>query len=54
MFNTFLWAANNTLSGLDGNSVFQFIDLIDDICMFMTKSFVTTPSQVNLLNALKC
>ena len=54
MYNTFLWAENNTLSGLDGKSVFQFIDLIDEICIFMTKNFVTTTSQDNLLSALKC
>ena len=35
-------------------SVFQFIDLIDEIFIFMTKNFVTTTSQDNLLSALKC
>ena len=54
VYNTFLWATNNTLSGLDGNSVFQFIDLIDDVIFFMNKSFVSTTSQDNLLHALKC
>ena len=53
-WDLFLWASNNTLSGLKGESVFQFIENIDEICIFMTENFVSTTSQEQLLNALKC
>ena len=53
-YNLFLWASNNTLSGLDGKSVFKFIGKTDEVCIFMSKQFVSTTSQEHLLNALKC
>lgn len=48
-----LWASNNTLSGLNVRQIFEFIDIIDEICNFMTDKFVSTHSQEELLKALK-
>ena len=44
-WDLFLWGSNNTLSGLTGRQIFEFIDIINEICKFMTKNFVSTHSQ---------
>ena len=50
----FVWGSNNTLNGMTGKQIFDSIDLIDEICKFMTDNFVTTESQQELLKLLQC
>ena len=45
VWDLFLWGSNNTLSGMNGKQIFDFIDLIGEICKFMTDNFVSTDSQ---------
>ena len=49
-----MWGSNNTLNEMTGEQVFDFIDLIDEICKFKTDKFVTTESQHKLLKSLQC
>ena len=40
-----MWGSNNTLNGMTGDKIFDFIDLINNICKFVTDNVVTKTSQ---------
>ena len=52
VWDFFLWGSNNTLSGMTGKQVCEFIDIIDEIVKFMTGNFVSTDSQQELVKSL--